>query len=191
MADKLSLKMVRAEELLNNNLHLSTLAATTCCAKHSLMDFADALSLANEVLWYSCLNWNGKGYLRHFFFYHFKFRLVDFFRSSLGRSESARDKKGVNTAKVNIDSHNIGARPLCEVLPDEKSLPKDALTKDEIDCLMSDVLSPRERNVINSIFFLQLTQTEVAIKMKVSRQCVSQIKKTALKKMRKSSYLTS
>lgn len=85
---------------------------------------------------------------------------------------------------LSLDSNNDSDRELYEMIPSKDSNIDDLLfIRDSLDILTSD-----EKEIIKSHYFEDLTQTEIARKLKMTQVMVSRMEKKGKEKLRK--YMT-
>ena len=112
--------------------------------------------------------------------------ILMFFRN---QKKSAQDVYIGDTIDTDKDGN---ALTFVEVLADKRDIVEEIDTKlklEKLKAILSDCLDEREKQIISMRYGLggnaELTQREIAKKLKISRSYVSRIEKSALEKLRR------
>ena len=99
---------------------------------------------------------------------------------SIGRCSAGRGL----TARFTDDGAEDTSDEFIERIPDSRNAYKSLEDRQQLE-QAAEVLSEREKFVINAIYFRELSQKELAAEMNITVQRVSQIRLKALKKLKK------
>ena len=175
-------KFDEAQSLLVDNFGLCKKFAVSGMRLFNGTTFDDNFSIAMSAVWECAQKWNGKGAFEAISFHCYKLRLVDSIRSSIGKSDNVKQRRGSKSIKFSIDEE-IDGRLVADSIPD-RYLP----TGDRLDDIIEEIklcsFTKRESVLVELLIIQNRPIQDVASVMKVTRQRVTQIKDRVLLKIR-------